>query len=49
MVGILTSRQGSGKGTMIYDAMEAIAADGVAVCEAHPDLEVFRFGHFILF
>jgi hypothetical protein len=27
---------------MILDAMRAIDADGVAVCEAHPDLEVFR-------
>ena len=27
---------------MIYDAMSRINADGVAVCEAHPDLEVFR-------
>ena len=27
---------------MILDAMEAIAAEGVALCDAHPDLEVFR-------
>ena len=27
---------------MIYDAMHAISALGVSVCEAHPDLEVFR-------
>lgn len=27
---------------MILDAMHAIQADGVALCEAHPDLEVFR-------
>jgi hypothetical protein len=27
---------------MILDAMHDIQADGVAVCEAHPDLEVFR-------
>ena len=27
---------------MIFDAMRTIAADGVAVCDAHPDLEVFR-------
>jgi len=27
---------------MIYEAMAAIQADGVSVCEAHPDLEVFR-------
>lgn len=34
--------QGSGKGTMIFDAMAACDADGVSMCEAHPDLEVFR-------
>ncbi|KAF8484096.1 hypothetical protein JB92DRAFT_2762690, partial [Gautieria morchelliformis] len=34
--------KGSGKGTMILDAMEAISAEGVAVCDAHPDHEVFR-------
>ena len=27
---------------MIYDAMQSIDALGVSVCEAHPDLEVFR-------
>lgn len=27
---------------MIYDAMSRVDAEGVAVCEAHPDLEVFR-------
>jgi len=27
---------------MILDAMHAIKADGVAFCESHPDLEVFR-------
>ena len=27
---------------MIYDAMAKISADGVAVCDAHPDMEVFR-------
>jgi hypothetical protein len=34
--------KGSGKGTMVYDAMAEIQADGVSACEAHPDLEVFR-------
>lgn len=29
---------------MIFDAMQAIAAEGVAICDAHPDLEVFRSG-----
>ena len=27
---------------MILDAMAAIQAEGVAMCNAHPDLEVFR-------
>ncbi len=27
---------------MILDAMATCQADGVSVCEAHPDLEVFR-------
>lgn len=27
---------------MILDAMGAIEAEGVAICDAHPDLEVFR-------
>jgi len=34
--------QGSGKGTMIFDSMSACNADGVSMCDAHPDLEVFR-------
>lgn len=39
---VLLGPKGSGKGTMIFDAMAAIQADGIAMCEAHPDLEVFR-------
>ncbi|KAF9259074.1 hypothetical protein L218DRAFT_1080068 [Marasmius fiardii PR-910] len=39
---VLLGPKGSGKGTMIFDAMTAIQADGVAMCETHPDLEVFR-------
>lgn len=27
---------------MIFEAMTAIQADGVSMCDAHPDLEVFR-------
>ena len=27
---------------MILDTMRAIQAEGVSMCEAHPDLEVFR-------
>jgi hypothetical protein len=34
--------QGAGKTTMVIDAMTAIQAEGVAMCDAHPDLEVFR-------
>ncbi|KAH8115312.1 hypothetical protein DFH11DRAFT_1588582 [Phellopilus nigrolimitatus] len=34
--------KGAGKTTMIYDAMASVAAEGIAVCDAHPDLEVFR-------
>ncbi|KAL1745046.1 hypothetical protein HDZ31DRAFT_63534 [Schizophyllum fasciatum] len=39
---VLLGPKGSGKGTMIFDSMAAINADGVAMCDAHPDLEVFR-------
>ncbi|KAJ7496937.1 hypothetical protein FB451DRAFT_208088 [Mycena latifolia] len=39
---ILLGPKGSGKGTMIFDAMTACEADGVAMLDAHPDLEVFR-------
>jgi hypothetical protein len=34
--------QGTGKTTMILDAMQANQAEGVSMCDAHPDLEVFR-------
>lgn len=27
---------------MIFDAMQQCQAEGVAICDAHPDLEVFR-------
>ncbi|KAL5483176.1 hypothetical protein ACEPAI_8405 [Sanghuangporus weigelae] len=39
---IFLGPKGAGKTTMIYDAMAKVNADGVAVCDAHPDLEVFR-------
>ncbi|KAJ7106059.1 hypothetical protein C8R43DRAFT_1046057 [Mycena crocata] len=39
---VLLGPKGSGKGTMIFDSMSAIQADGVAMLDAHPDLEVFR-------
>lgn len=39
---LLLGPKGTGKGTMILDAMQAIEAEGVAMCDAHPDLEVFR-------
>ena len=31
-----------GKTSMILDAMKPIAAEGVALCDVHPDLEVLR-------
>ncbi|KAG8710227.1 hypothetical protein FRC08_017432 [Ceratobasidium sp. 394] len=34
--------KGAGKTTMMIDAMRKVDADGVAMCDAHPDLEVFR-------
>lgn len=39
---MLLGPKGTGKGTMILDAMQAVQAEGVAMCDAHPDLEVFR-------
>ncbi|KAJ7072653.1 hypothetical protein C8F01DRAFT_1206138 [Mycena amicta] len=39
---VLHGPKGSGKGTMIFEAMTASQADGVAMLDAHPDLEVFR-------
>lgn len=38
----LTRQQGSGKGSMIFDSMAGCQAEGVSMCDAHPDLEVFR-------
>ncbi|KAG8822121.1 hypothetical protein FRB91_003316 [Serendipita sp. 411] len=39
---LMIGPKGTGKSTMILEAMKAIEAEGVSVCEAHPDLEVFR-------
>ncbi|PPQ98405.1 hypothetical protein CVT24_004084 [Panaeolus cyanescens] len=39
---MLLGPKGTGKGTMIFDAMAKCNADGVSMCDAHPDLEVFR-------
>ncbi|KAG8891137.1 hypothetical protein FRB99_003841, partial [Tulasnella sp. 403] len=39
---LLMGSKGVGKTTMILNAMKKIKADGVAICEAHEDLEVFR-------
>ncbi|WWC70154.1 uncharacterized protein I206_104101 [Kwoniella pini CBS 10737] len=39
---LVIGSKGTGKGTMILDAMRKINADGASLCEAHPDLEVFR-------
>ncbi|KAF8806546.1 hypothetical protein BYT27DRAFT_7233914 [Phlegmacium glaucopus] len=38
----LLGPKGSGKGTMIFESMTACQAEGVSMCDAHPDLEVFR-------
>ena len=42
LVSYMLKKQGSGKGTMIFDSMAACRAEGVSMCDAHPDLEVFR-------
>lgn len=34
--------KGSGKGTLIFQSMTDCQAEGVSLCDAHPDLEVFR-------
>ncbi|CAK9781101.1 hypothetical protein CC85DRAFT_282535 [Cutaneotrichosporon oleaginosum] len=39
---LILGPRGTGKGTMVLDAMRAVHAEGASVCEAHPDLEVFR-------
>ncbi|KAG5647094.1 hypothetical protein DXG03_001464 [Asterophora parasitica] len=39
---VLLGPKGSGKGTMVFDSMAACQAEGVSLCDAHPDLEVFR-------
>ncbi|KAG6861119.1 hypothetical protein C0995_003848 [Termitomyces sp. Mi166 len=39
---VLLGPKGSGKGTMVFDSMAACHAEGVSMCDAHPDLEVFR-------
>ncbi|KAG8975173.1 hypothetical protein FRC05_006341 [Tulasnella sp. 425] len=39
---LMMGSKGVGKTTMILDAMRRVEADGVAICEAHEDLEVFR-------
>ncbi|EUC62520.1 archaeal ATPase [Rhizoctonia solani AG-3 Rhs1AP] len=39
---LIMGPKGGGKSTMVVDAMDEIDANGVSVCDAHPDLEVFR-------
>ncbi|KAI0790575.1 hypothetical protein C8Q75DRAFT_762549 [Abortiporus biennis] len=39
---MLLGPKGTGKTTMVIDAMQTCQAEGVAICDAHPDLEVFR-------
>ncbi|EJD51379.1 hypothetical protein AURDEDRAFT_135079 [Auricularia subglabra TFB-10046 SS5] len=47
----LLGPKGTGKATMILDAMRKIEAEGVAILDCHPDLEVLRqrLGHAINF
>ncbi|EMD35604.1 hypothetical protein CERSUDRAFT_53542 [Gelatoporia subvermispora B] len=39
---MLLGPKGSGKTSMILNAMQNVRGDGVTVCEMHPDLEIFR-------
>ncbi|WEW55225.1 hypothetical protein PRK78_000654 [Emydomyces testavorans] len=39
---LLIGEKGTGKTSMILDAMRKIDGNGVSVCEAHADLEIFR-------
>ncbi|TIC65155.1 hypothetical protein E3Q01_02332 [Wallemia mellicola] len=39
---LLLGQKGTGKATMILDAMYECNSDRIAYCETHPDLEVFR-------
>ncbi|TFL07147.1 hypothetical protein BDV98DRAFT_497594, partial [Pterulicium gracile] len=39
---VLLGPKGAGKTTMIFESMSAVQAEGVAMLDAHPDLEVFR-------
>jgi hypothetical protein len=39
---LLIGPKGGGKSNMVLGAMAAIDAEGVSMCDAHPDLEVFR-------
>lgn len=39
---LLIGEKGTGKSSMLLEAMKRIEGDGVAMCEAHADLEIFR-------
>ena len=39
---LLIGEKGTGKSSMILDAMQKIDGEGVAMFEAHADLEIFR-------
>jgi hypothetical protein len=39
---LLIGPKGGGKSNMVLGAMAAVDAEGVSMCDAHPDLEVFR-------
>ncbi|KAL6852643.1 hypothetical protein ACO1O0_007191 [Amphichorda felina] len=39
---LIVGEKGSGKSSMLIEAMRKIDGDGVAMFEAHPDMEIFR-------
>ncbi|KJA28908.1 hypothetical protein HYPSUDRAFT_128313 [Hypholoma sublateritium FD-334 SS-4] len=39
---MLLGPKGAGKGTMIFRSMAEVDAEGISLCDAHPDMEVFR-------
>lgn len=39
---LITGEKGTGKSSMLIDAMSKIEGEGVAMCEAHADPEIFR-------
>ncbi|KAH8904531.1 hypothetical protein BR93DRAFT_939625 [Coniochaeta sp. PMI_546] len=39
---LLIGEKGTGKSSMLLEAMRRVDGDGIAMCEAHADLEIFR-------